>query len=284
MPHASDTGSGARLVEAACRLIDERIEDKPDLAFLARRLNVSESRLQRVFKRHTGLTLRQYAEARRAEVFKAGVRTGSTVTEAMYEAGYSSASRLYEGADSRFGMTPATYKRGGRGMSVEYTIAESPLGWLLVGATARGICSVMLGDDPEALAAALRDEFPEAASIRRDDAHLRAHVEALLESLAGDAAHDELPLDVAGTAFQMRVWEELRRIPRGETISYGELARRIGRPTASRAVARACATNPVAVVTPCHRVVRGNGELGGYRWGIERKRRLLEAERENAHT
>lgn len=179
-------------------------------------------------------------------------------------------------------LVEAAPRKGGREMVIEYTVVECPMGWLLVAATEHGACSVMLGDDPEALGAELHDEFLAAESIVRADAHLRVLVETVLEALAGVAPCDELPLDVAGTAFQMRVWEELRRIPLGQTISYAELARRIGRPTATRAVARACATNPVAVVTPCHRVVRGTGELGGYRWGIECKRRLLEVEREHA--
>jgi len=194
------------------------------------------------------------------------------------DAGYRSSSRLHKKAASQLGMTPATYGRGGRVMSISFTIVESPLGWLLVAATDRGICSVMLGDGEEKLTGELHHEFPQA-EIARNDNHLRSQVKVLLECLAGQAPHADLPLDVQGTAFQMRVWEELRRIPRGQTVSYGELAGRIGRPTAARAVARACATNPVSIITPCHRVIRENGELGGYRWGIERKRRILEAEK-----
>ena len=164
-------------------------------------------------------------------------------------------------------------------MTIEYTIVNSQLGWLLVAATDRGVCSVKLGDKEENLTGDLRNEFPQA-KIGRDDAHLQSQVKTLLDYLAGQTPHPELPLDIQGTAFQMRVWEELRRIPRGQTVSYGELAGRIGRPTASRAVARACATNPVAIITPCHRVIRENGELGGYRWGIDRKRKILEKEKE----
>jgi len=195
-----------------------------------------------------------------------------------YDAGYSSSSRLYEKASARLGMTPATYGRGGKGMTIAYTIVESQLGWLLVAATSRGTCSVMLGDSNEELTDCLRHEFPHA-EIGRDDAHLQLQVQTLLDCLAGQAPHVDLPLDVQGTAFQMRVWEELRRIPRGQTVSYSELANRIGKPTAARAVARACATNPVAIITPCHRVIRGNGELSGYRWGVERKRKILEIEK-----
>jgi AraC family transcriptional regulator of adaptative response/methylated-DNA-[protein]-cysteine methyltransferase len=199
--------------------------------------------------------------------------------QVMYDAGYGSSSRLYEKASAQLGMTPATYGKEGRGMTIAYTIVECHLGWLLVAATNRGICSVMLGDDEQKLTNELHHEFPRA-EIRRNDDHLQSQVKTLLDCLAGQAPHTALPLDVQGTAFQMRVWEELRRIPRGRTVSYSELAGRIGKPTASRAVARACATNPAAIITPCHRVVRKNGELGGYRWGIERKRRILEEEKE----
>ena len=163
-------------------------------------------------------------------------------------------------------------------MTIDYTIVGCHLGWLLVAATNRGVCSVMLGDEEERLTGELHHEFPRA-EIGRDDDHLRSQVKSLLDCLGGQAPHTALPLDVQGTAFQMRVWEELRRIPRGRTVSYSELASRIGKPGASRAVARACATNPVAIITPCHRVVRKNGELGGYRWGIERKRKILQGEK-----
>src|SRR5499427_8153293 len=201
-----------------------------------------------------------------------------SVTEAMYEAGYGSSSRLYEKAAAQLGMTPATYRKGGKGMRISYTIAECPLGLLLVAVTDKGICSVTLGDEDGDLTGGLRAEFPQA-DITRDERRLRTQVRALLGRLEGQEPHPDLPLDVQGTAFQKRVWEELRRIPYGQTASYGEIARRIGQPSATRAVARACATNPAALVTPCHRVVRENGELGGYRWGVERKRRLLEKEK-----
>jgi AraC family transcriptional regulator of adaptative response/methylated-DNA-[protein]-cysteine methyltransferase len=269
----------AELVRSICRLIDENVGDGPDLAFLSTKVKVSRCHLQRLFRKMMGISPRRYAEARRAALFKAGVKEGRSVTEAMYEAGYGSSSRLYDNGAKQLGMTPATYGKGGKGMTIAYTIVESRLGWLLAASTDRGICSVMLGDNVENLTADLFHEFPKA-EIGRDDGQLRSQVRTLLDCLEGDAPHADLPLDVQGTAFQMRVWEELRRIPRGRTVSYGELAVRIGRPTAPRAVARACATNPVAILTPCHRVIRENGELGGYRWGIERKRKLLEEERE----
>jgi AraC family transcriptional regulator of adaptative response/methylated-DNA-[protein]-cysteine methyltransferase len=175
-------------------------------------------------------------------------------------------------------MTPATYRKGGQGMIIRYAIADSPLGLLLVAATDRGVCAVRLGDESEALAGDLRAEFPRA-EVQEDAASLSSQVRALLDYLEGQRPHPELPLDVQGTAFQKRIWEELRRIPPGQTASYGEIAGRIGRPSAARAVARACATNPVALVTPCHRVVGQDGKISGYRWGVARKRKLLERER-----
>ena len=268
----------AELVQRICRLLDANLAENPDLGFLSHQVHMSESHLQRVFKKLLGISPRQYVEARRSEQFKAGVKRGSSVTDAMYEAGYGSSSRLYEKAAGQIGMTPATYRRGGKGMSIAYATVQSLLGWLLVGATEKGVCSVKLGDDRDKLVDNLQEEFPQA-QIRHDDEHLRSQVEVLLQCLAGQTPHTDLPLDVQGTAFQMRVWEELRRIPRGQTVSYKELATRIGRPTAYRAVANACASNPVAVITPCHRVVRENGGLGGYRWGVERKRELLEKEK-----
>jgi AraC family transcriptional regulator, regulatory protein of adaptative response / methylated-DNA-[protein]-cysteine methyltransferase len=268
----------AELTQSLCRLIDQHLEEPLNFAALSAQVKLSQFHLQRLFKKLMGITPRQYAEARRADLFKTRVKGGQSVTEAMYEAGYGSSSRLYEKAASQLGMTPATYRKGGKGMKINYTIAECPLGLLLVAVTDRGICSVTLGEKGEELIGDLRAEFPQAV-IERDETSLRAQVNALLAHLAGQEPHPDLPLDVQGTAFQKRVWEELRRIPYGQTASYGEIARRIGRPTATRAVARACATNPAALVTPCHRVVRENGELGGYRWGVERKRRLLEKEK-----
>jgi len=271
----------AELIQSVCRMIDQQIEEPPNFAALSEQIKLSQFHLQRLFKKLMGITPRQYAEARRTDQFKTRVKSGQSVTEAMYDAGYGSSSRLYEKAGAQLGMTPATYRKGGKGMKINYTIAECPLGLLMVAATDKGICAVTLGDKNESLAENLRAEFPQA-DIAQDKEYLKMQVNALLEQLAGREPHPALPLDVQGTAFQKRVWEELRRIPCGQTASYGEIARRIGQPTATRAVARACATNPAALVTPCHRVVRENGELGGYRWGIERKRQLLEKERETS--
>jgi AraC family transcriptional regulator of adaptative response/methylated-DNA-[protein]-cysteine methyltransferase len=201
----------------------------------------------------------------------------------MYNVGYGSSSRLYERAPAQLGMTPATYRRGGRGMHINYTVVNCPLGRLLVAATERGICAVSLGDSDATLEAVLLSEYP-AAEIRRDSRVLDEWVDILLRHLSGQQPHLDLPLDIQATAFQWRVWEELRAIPYGRTRSYSEIARAMGRPTAVRAVARACATNPVALVIPCHRVVREDNAFGGYRWGLERKRALLaqESARENA--
>jgi AraC family transcriptional regulator, regulatory protein of adaptative response / methylated-DNA-[protein]-cysteine methyltransferase len=270
----------AELVESICRFIDLNLEEQANLEKISHEVNVSQFHLQRVFKKLMGITPRQYAEARRSQKFKERVKAGESVTVAMYEAGYGSSSRLYEKASRQLGMTPATYGKGGAGMKIDYAIAECPLGRLLVASTERGICSVTLGDRDEELLEKLQAEYPKA-EIEPAEARLREQVQTLLSYLEGEMPHPALPLDAQGTAFQKRVWEELRQIPAGDTASYGEIARRIGQPSATRAVARACATNPVAIVTPCHRVIRENGELGGYRWGIERKRRLLEMEKKS---
>lgn len=246
------------------------------LASLARKAGVSPHHLQRTFKRLVGVSPREYAEALRLRAVKARLKRGDAVTHALYEAGFGSSSRLYERAGARLGMTPATYRRGGRGMRIHYTIADSPLGRLLVGATERGVSAVYLHDDDRQLERALREEYP-AAEVQRDDAR-GPWLEAILAFLAGRRPHLDLPIDVQATAFQWQVWEALRRIPYGETRSYAEVARALGRPTASRAVARACATNRVALVIPCHRVVGSDGSLTGYRWGAARKQALLDRE------
>jgi AraC family transcriptional regulator of adaptative response/methylated-DNA-[protein]-cysteine methyltransferase len=268
------------LVRAACRLIDAHPDVPASLAVLSARTGVTAHRLLRAFQRVLGISPRQYRDARRLERFKTELRTRRGVSPALYEAGYGSTSRVYERAHAQLGMTPATYSRGGVGTKISYATAPCPLGRLLVAQTARGICRVSLGNHVDELAASLRAEFP-AAEIRRDQGMLATSVGAILRYLKGERALD-LPLDVRATAFQRRVWEALRRIPYGSTRSYAQVARAIGHPTATRAVARACATNPAALVIPCHRVVRSDGGLGGYRWGIERKRALLERERERA--
>jgi len=264
------------LVQHMCRYLAEPHEQIPSLEELAREFNLSPYHLQRTFKRVVGVTPRQYAEARRLERFKAGLKQGESVTDALYEAGYASNSSAYTQASRQFGMTPATYRNGGA-TGITYAVTESPLGWLLVAGTARGLCAVRLGDSPAALEAELAGEFP-AAALVRDDAGLGEPVAALMGYLAGAQPHLDLPLDVRATAFQQQVWRALQAIPPGSTRSYGEVAAAIGRPAAARAVARACATNPVALVIPCHRVIREDGGPGGYRWGLERKERLLAQE------
>ena len=261
----------AEVVELACHLMPR------PLKALTGELGLSPQRLSRMFQRQLGVTLRQYADARRLGAFKAHVRNGGEVTDALYHAGYGSSSRLYEQAAAQLGMTPATYRRGGRGVQMNYSIVVCPLGRLLVAATERGICALYLGSSDAELEAALGAEFPEAER-RRDEAGLGEWTATLVKHLDGAQPSLDLALDIRATAFQRRVWEELRKIPYGGTRTYSEVARAIGRPTAARAVARACATNPVSVVIPCHRVVREDGGLGGYRCGLERKRALLETE------
>ena len=240
-------------------------------------LGVSPYQLQRTFKRITGITPRQYADACRLGRLKARLKERRTVTMSLLEAGYGSSSRLYEQAGSQLGMTPATYRRGGVNVRIGYTVVSCPLGRLLMAATERGVSAVYLGDDDGVLEAALAKEYP-AAEIHRDDVRLRHWVEEIVNHLSNHHPHLDLPLDVQATAFQRRVWQELQAIPYGSTRSYREVAEALGRPSASRAVARACATNPVSIIVPCHRVVRGDGSLGGYRWGLNRKRDLLEQE------
>lgn len=270
------------LVLSACRAIEAHEDGAPSLEELGARLGVRPHQLQRTFKRVTGITPRQYAAAHRLKLFKSRIKEGDGVTSAMYEAGYGSSSRLYENASEKLGMTPATYRRGGKGMNINYTVVDSDLGRLLVAATGRGVCSVQFGDSDEELAAALASEYP-AAAISRDETGLSEWVKTLLRHVEGHQPELDLPLDLRATVFRSRVWEELRRIPYGETRSYGEVARAIGQPTAVRAVASACAANPVALATPCHRVIREGGEPGGYRWGLGRKQQLLERERRAAH-
>jgi AraC family transcriptional regulator of adaptative response/methylated-DNA-[protein]-cysteine methyltransferase len=238
---------------------------------------MSPYQLERAFRSVMGITPRQYADAQRMRRLKSQLKKGDNVTTALYDAGFGSSSRLYERAPSHLGMTPATYRHGGEGMRVNYTMVDSPLGRLLVGATDRGISALYLGESDARLEAALRREYPRA-DLRRDRNGLEGSVTKILEHLRGREPNLDLPTDVQATAFQRRVWEELRRIPYGSTRTYSQVARAIGQPAAVRAVARACATNPVSVVVPCHRVVRGDGKLAGYRWGVERKRALLEHE------
>jgi AraC family transcriptional regulator of adaptative response/methylated-DNA-[protein]-cysteine methyltransferase len=267
----------AQYVTHARRLLDDA-EGVMTLSDLSQRVGLSPFHLQRLFKRATGLSPREYQAARRMQRVKTGLRKGEDVTTALYDAGFGSASRLYEKAPKQFGMTPGEYRRGGAGAKITFAIAPTPLGRLLIAATGRGLCAVRFGDNAADLERDLRKEF-HAAGLRRDDAAMQRYVEPLLAAVKGESTTIDLPLDVRATAFQMKVWEKLRQIPRGETRSYGEVAREIGEPRAVRAVARACASNPVALAVPCHRVVRSDGDLAGYRWGVGRKQKLLERER-----
>ncbi len=235
-------------------------------------------RLTRAFKRVLGITPKEYVAARRMARFKDQLKRRKQVSPALYEAGYGSSSRVYERAHEQLGMTPAKYARGGAGIGIAYVTVPTSLGRLLVAASDRGVCRVALGDDAAALETDLLQEFPAARVVQDKSGKLHGWVSSILAYLDGREPDLDLPLDIRATAFQRRVWQELQRIPFGKTRSYAEVAQRIGRPTATRAVARACATNPVALVIPCHRVVRGDGEVGGYRWGIERKQALLEKE------
>jgi AraC family transcriptional regulator of adaptative response/methylated-DNA-[protein]-cysteine methyltransferase len=265
----------AELVHRACRALDAA-ERPLGLAELARAVDAPADRLRRAFVALTGITPRQYADGRRAERLRRDLRAGRGVSRALYDAGYGSPSRVY--GRPLLGMTPATYARGGRGAVIRYTIEACALGRLLVAATPRGVCRVSMGDDAARLIRDLRHEFP-AATLLRDRRALGPAVRRILASVAGRPIALDLPLDVRATTLQWRVWDALRRIPRGTTRSYQAVARAIGRPRAVRAVARACASNPVAIIVPCHRVVRADGQLGGYRWGVERKRQLLRKER-----
>ncbi|MHC8507805.1 MAG: bifunctional DNA-binding transcriptional regulator/O6-methylguanine-DNA methyltransferase Ada [Rhodospirillales bacterium] len=268
-------------VRRVCAAVDAAEGAPPPLDDLARIAGLSPHYLQRAFKRMMGVSPKAYADARRLARFKQGVKGGEDVTQAMYGAGYGSSSRLYERAAETLGMTPASYARGGRGAHIRYAVRPCALGLMLTAATETGVAMIGFGDSEDALEAELRGDFS-AAEIIRDDAALGPWVDAVLESMGGAAPPPDLPLDVRATAFQARVWRELMRIPAGETLAYGEIAARIGQPKAARAVGRACGSNPVSIVIPCHRAVGASGALTGYRWGKDRKAKLLAEEAEAA--
>jgi AraC family transcriptional regulator of adaptative response/methylated-DNA-[protein]-cysteine methyltransferase len=277
-PRSTRPPAAVERVRVACLTIAARPNGTMSLDALARAVGGNAEHLLRTFKRTLGITPREYADACRIGCLKAGLRAGAGVAAATYAAGYGSGSRVYERSSSTLGMTPAAYARGGRGATVIYTIVSSSLGRLLVAATPRGVCAVKIGDGDAALEQDLREEYP-AAVVARDDARLSRWVARIVNSLEPGAPDPRLPTDVRATAFQRRVWRELQRIPRGRTLSYKEVAERIGHPDAARAVARACAANPVALIVPCHRVVRTDGTAGGYHWGGIRKRQLLGIEK-----
>ena len=271
--------AGAPAVARAKAYLDAHAEEAVPLRDLARHAGMSASHLQRSFKQLLGVSPKEYQDALRVNQLKTRLRAGDTVSRATFEAGFGSSSRVYERADALLGMTPASYRRGGAGMRIAYTIADAPVGRVLVGTTERGVCAVELGATDDEVERALRADFPNATLERSDDEHA-TWVRAVLDQVRQPArvTSHRVPLDVDGTAFQWQVWKALQAIPAGERRTYSEIAAAIGRPAAARAVARACATNRVAVVIPCHRIVRGSGELSGYKWGVDRKRRLLESE------
>jgi AraC family transcriptional regulator of adaptative response/methylated-DNA-[protein]-cysteine methyltransferase len=263
-------------VKRACEQI-ESAEEAPRLADLAASAGLSRYHFHRVFKTITGVTPKAYAAEMRARRAADKLRTADTITEAIYDAGFNSSSRFYESTAARLGMTPSAVRRGGAGAVIRFAVGQASLGAVLVAATKKGVCAIMLGDDPERLLRELQDRFPRAELKGGDPAFERtvAQVVGLVEA---PGQRLDLPLDIRGTAFQQRVWAALRAIPSGETATYQEIARAIGQPTAVRAVAQACAANPLAVAIPCHRVVRADGDLSGYRWGVERKRELIARE------
>jgi AraC family transcriptional regulator of adaptative response/methylated-DNA-[protein]-cysteine methyltransferase len=266
------------------RALVERAEQAPSLDSLAKAAGLSPTYLQRAFRRRYGVSPAEYHRARRFGQFKASLREGAAVTEAVYDAGFGSGSRVYEHSDRLLGMTPASYRAGGAGASIRYTTVATPLGRLLVATTTRGICAVTLGERDAELEQQLKEEFPRA-ELERVDAGREEWLDAVIARIASELGWSEAaapalpPLDIAATAFQWRVWDALTRIPAGSTRSYREIAAAIGMPKAARAVGQACGNNRVALIVPCHRVVREDGSLGGWRWGVERKRELLARER-----
>jgi AraC family transcriptional regulator of adaptative response/methylated-DNA-[protein]-cysteine methyltransferase len=271
------------MVKTICRYIEQHLDEPITLARLGSAFRQSPFHLQRTFKSVLGISPRAYADSCRVNQLKHNLRAGHSVTRAMYDAGYSSSSRLYERTASQLGMTPDKYRRGAIAAPIRYTFTDSPLGRMLIAATDKGICAIQFANSDDELEHGLKHEFPFAIR-RRDDAAMRSWKEDLLRQMRGQKLSATLPLDIQATAFQRRVWSCLQSIPFGATRSYGQVAKAIGQPTATRAVARACATNPVAVAIPCHRVVRGDGDAGGYRWGAARKESLLELERTAADT
>ncbi|OAE12415.1 6-O-methylguanine DNA methyltransferase [Pseudomonas simiae] len=268
----------AQLVAAACRYI-EQAETPPSLDEIAGLVGLSAFHFHRVFKTITGLTPKGYVSALRAQKMRDGLMGEHSVTAALYDAGFNSNSRFYESADQLLGMTPTDYRAGGTNSEIRFAVGQCSLGAILVAQSQRGVCAILLGDDPDKLVRDLQDQFPQAQLVGADRnfEQLIAHVVGFIEA---PALGLDLPLDLRGTAFQERVWRALREIPLGSTASYAQIAERIGAPKSFRAVAQACGANSLAVAIPCHRVVRSNGELSGYRWGVERKRQLLERERQ----
>ncbi|NMF66153.1 bifunctional DNA-binding transcriptional regulator/O6-methylguanine-DNA methyltransferase Ada [Brasilonema octagenarum] len=262
---------------AVCRYIEEQVDRIPTLSELSSHFGISPSYLQRVFKQMMGVSPFEYADGLRSERLKQRLQQGEEIAHALYDTGYGSSSRLYEKASKQLGMTPKTYRCSGKGIHITYTVVPCYLGYLLVATTEKGICAVKLGDEADELERLLLSEFNQAQIVRDDDMH-RDWVQTILDFVKGDIAHIDLPLDVRGTAFQKQVWQALQNIPYGETRTYTDIASEIGKPQAVRAVGSACGANPTALIIPCHRVLRTDGNLGGYHWGIERKQKLLAQE------
>jgi AraC family transcriptional regulator of adaptative response/methylated-DNA-[protein]-cysteine methyltransferase len=266
----------AALVGKACKLI-EKSEEEPSLQMLADAVDLSPSYFHRLFKATTGVTPKDYAAARRAAKVRQGLASGSSVTEAIYDAGFNSSGRFYEKSTDMLGMTPSQYRAGGTNEEIKFAVGQTSLGAILVASSKKGVAAILLGDEPDKLVRTLQDRFPRAHLVGADHEY-----EALVARVVGFVEAPwigvELPLDVRGTAFQQRVWRALQDIPVGATVSYAEIARRIGAPKAPRAVAAACAANKLAVAIPCHRVIRNDGSLSGYAWGVERRRALLDRE------
>jgi AraC family transcriptional regulator, regulatory protein of adaptative response / methylated-DNA-[protein]-cysteine methyltransferase len=280
-PREASTGAAhAAAVARACQLIDQAGET-PGLEALAKSVGLSASHFHRVFKALTGLTPKAYATAQRSQRVRGALLDSKTVTDAVYKAGFKSNGRFYATAPSMLGMRPVAFRAGGDGAFIRFAVGQSTLGAILVAASEKGVCSIALGDDPNALVKELQDRFPKAELVG-GDARFEKWVAKVVGLVERPSAGLNLPLDVQGTAFQQRVWHLLRKIPCGETTTYAEIARRLGEPTAVRAVAGAIAANPIAVAIPCHRVVRTDGSLSGYRWGVERKAQLLERERKGS--
>ena len=280
-PRAITGNPQSDFAKQVCRYIEQHLDEPTTLAQLGKAFGQSPFHLQRRFKAAVGISPRQYADSCRLQLLKRNLQAGDNVTRAMYDAGYGSSSRLYEKTSSQLGMTPDRYRRGAFAQTLRYAVADSPLGRMLIAATDRGICAIQFGRTDGELIEGLRREFPFAVR-KADDGRLKAWSEAVLSRMSGRELNTSLPLDIRATAFQRRVWTYLQSIPFGTTRSYADVAKAIGEPKAYRAVARACATNPVAVAIPCHRVVREDGSLSGYRWGVERKKKLLDLEQAQA--
>jgi AraC family transcriptional regulator, regulatory protein of adaptative response / methylated-DNA-[protein]-cysteine methyltransferase len=276
-PRALSANAEHKLVRAICRYIEQHLDEPVTLNRIGKEFQQSPFHLQRKFKSVLGITPREYADSCRLKTLKRNLQAGDSVTRAMYDAGYGSSSRLYERTASQLGMTPDKYRRGAIAASIRYACAESPLGRMLIAATEKGICSIQFGRSDSELLEGLKREFPFAVR-KQDEGGLHSWTNAFLKHMQGKNLDSSLPLDIRATAFQRQVWTYLQSIPFGQTRSYSEVAKAIGQPKACRAVARACATNPVAIEIPCHRIVREDGTMGGYRWGLQRKKALLQIE------